>query len=345
MTISTELDALDQLVFEDPQAVLPRVQALADREPQSIRVLATLGTCYRRVGWIQDSEEIFKVGLRLPATPFDRADFLRRFSLLCHDRQEWLEALAKLDEASTLHGTAPGLPGPADRGLPALLTCRGMVLRAAAEAGHPAGCMMESGLAYRAALELLDDPRDAPRTYLAAVQGTAYVSYAAGLLTPAQDALWRACGLLRKLGILRTTATGVKVEWLTAAIDGDLFGYCPQQERALLRVERVLHQKGAVLDAVRAGMERALFELEGDPVPWDDLQNQVKGYLKLLDWDQTPSEVLAALGWFYQLARRKKTPLKDLDYVFRSLGNIVRKPDERHVHGGLWADEDVVVKA
>ncbi len=117
MDISTELDALDQLVFEDPQAALPRLEALARREPHSVRVLASLGTDYRRLGLVQESEEAFEAGLRLPATPFDRADLLCRFGLLHYDRQEWLEAFAKIDEAAALHGPAPGLPDDARRRL------------------------------------------------------------------------------------------------------------------------------------------------------------------------------------------------------------------------------------
>ena len=156
--------------------------------------------------------------------------------------------------------------------------------------------MREASQAYRAALELLDDPDDAPRTYLAAVHGTAYVSLRAGQLVMAQDSLWHARSTLRKRGILRTTVTGVKVEWMCAVIDAELFGYRPEQERTLLRAERVLKKKGAVLDALGATMDRFLFELERDPVPWEKLRKQANAYLKSLDWDQTPSEIVAALS-------------------------------------------------
>jgi hypothetical protein len=115
MNISAELDALDQLVVEDPQMALPRIEALVNRKPKSARAMATLGNNYRLLGRLLDAEDSLKTGLRLPATTFDRAQLLCWYSLLCYDRQEWPEALAKLDEASALHGLSPGLPGPPDR--------------------------------------------------------------------------------------------------------------------------------------------------------------------------------------------------------------------------------------
>jgi len=336
MDISAELDAIDDLVFEDPWAALPRSEEVAAKAPRSVRALGTLGNNYRRVGRYWLSEEVFERGAQLPATPFDRADFLCRFAVLRYALQEWIDAVAKLEEAIELHGEPPGLVGSPDRGLPSILAAKGLVLRVAAEAGHPAGSMTEAGQAYRAALDLLGDPDDAPRTYLAAVQGAAYVSLKAGHLVMAQGSLWQARSHLRRLKILRTTVVGAKVEWSCAVVDAELWGYGPEQERTLLRVERTLNEKGVVLDALRAWLERVLFDLEKRAVPWKDIRKQANGYLEKLDWDQTPTEVVSALGWLYQLARREKAPLKDLQLVFQAIGNTVRSPDERHGHG-LWA--------
>jgi tetratricopeptide (TPR) repeat protein len=335
------LDEIDELVFKDPAraAELAELALAAAPARDKVRALGILGTALQRSGRLDDAQEVLDRACATPATPFEHANALSRTAYLCLDRWEWVRGIALADQAAAIHGEA-GLPGPPDRGLAAVLLGRGMIRHYAYWYGAPSAIadLIAAGMDYRKALALILDPREAPRCHLAASHNLGVLALETGSgLTLARESFWQARAHLRRLDIPRYSAAGASLEWVSAVVDAELFGFCGAQERQLKRARRNFHALGQTMDAIRCGLDLGLYYLEPDMPRWEDLERLSVDYFRLFPEEQPP-QVLGALALWRQSILERVMPERELGWILTTVRGV-RAHDPRHAHGA-WRRPD-----
>jgi hypothetical protein len=314
--MARRINRIEKLYLEDPGEAVARAGQIRDPTAYGVHGCTVIGTAYRLADQREAAESVFKAGSMLRAPDFDLAELCWRWAYLELERRAWDAGLELLDMASELHGSA-GLPGPLDRGLPAVLAVRAVLLytRHIHEPGRDPLELLSASADARRAVDLMPDPAAAPRVYLSGIQTLALIAMErAGGHVEAQVLLMQARAHLRRMGIPRNSASGARLDWASAivraAIDGELDGV---RETQLLGARDRLHQRGAHLDAARCGMDLALHYLEQDEPPWQKLEDLALD-VELVRPGEDPAAEAALLLWG-EAIRARTIPPKVVEFV------------------------------
>jgi hypothetical protein len=305
-----EIELLEKLCFEDPGEAAARAGQIRDPTAYGVRGCAVIGTAYRLVDQRETAEAVFRAGAMLRAPDFDLAELCWRWAALELDRRAWDAGLELLEIASELHGPA-GLPGPLDRGLPAVLAVRAFLLytRHIHEPDRvPLGLLSASADARRA-VHLIPDPSAGPRVYLSGILTLALVAIErGGGYVEAQVLLMQARSQLRRMGIPRKSVSGARLDWASAIVRAEIDRELDEvREKQLLGARERLHQCGAHLDAARCGMDLALYHLEREESPWQKLEDLTLDVDLVLPGED-PAAVAALLLWEEAIRARTMSP-------------------------------------
>ncbi len=337
------IEALAKLTFEDPKRAAVEADQIHDPTAYGPHGCGIIGTAYRLADRRVAADSVFKSGATLHAPDFEIADLCWHAALLEFDRQNWIAGHKLLDIALWLHGPI-GLPGPLDFGLPAILAVRGMFLyaRCAAEPGRDRLELLEARADVRRALDLIPDPRAAPRTYLSAILTLAHIAMErGGGYVEAQGLLSQARTQLRRMGIARKSVTGARIDWASALVGAALDGELDEAREALLLGAReTLHARGAHIDGARCGIDLALCYLERDEPPWPKLEElALDAYLVLPLCGDAPEAASALLLWREAIQARAVTPAV-LGQIAGHVQGTVRPDPALHATTDEWEPLD-----